>query len=192
MVRPMLSTSDLKKGAILLYEDAPCRVETVKVSVPTARGGNTITRVRMRNLRTKQKLDVSFRGGEMFPEPDFQRRPSQLLYVEKDMYFFMDQENFEQFGIHKDELEWELNFLTDNLEGIYALKSDEELLGIELPTTVALPIAETTPAIKGASATARTKPATLVTGHMIQVPEHISEGDVVNVDTRTGEFLRRA
>ena len=188
----MLNTSDLKKGSILLYEDAPCRVETVKVSVPTARGGNTITRVRMRNLRTKQKLDVSFRGGETFPEPDFQRRPCQLLYQEKDTYFFMDQENYEQFGIHKEELDWELKFLTDNLEGIYALKSDEELLGIELPNTVALPITETTPAIKGASATARTKPATLVTGHTIRIPEHITEGEIVNVDTRTGDFLSRA
>lgn len=188
----MLSTNDLKKGVLIEYEGAPCRVETVKISAPTARGGNTITRVRLRNLRTKQKHDASFRGGETFAEPDFQRLPCQLLYQEQDTYHFMDQETFEQFGVHKDDLAWELNFLQDDLEGIYVLRSGEEFLGVELPNTVALKIEDTPPAIKGASATARTKPATLVTGHVVTVPEHITTGEVVNVDTRTGEFLGRA
>jgi len=188
----MLSPSDLKRGVIIEYDGAPCSVESVKTSSPTARAGNTITRVRLRNLRTKQKLDVSFRGNEAFPEPDFEKRPCQLLYQEQDMYHFMDQENYEQFAIHKDELAWEALFITDALEGIRVLRADEELLGIELPTSVALKITETPPAIKGASATARTKRATLETGHIVNVPEHIAEGEVVNVDSRTGDFLGRA
>lgn len=188
----MLSTNDLKRGAVIEYEGAPCAVESVSVSSPTARGGNTITRVRLRNLRTKQKLDVSFRGGETFPEPDFEKRPCQLLYVEKGMYHFMDAESYEQFGIHEDDLEWERSFLKDDTEGLVAIRCDEELLGIELPNSVALQITETTPAIKGASVNARTKPATLETGYVIRVPEHIGEGEIVSVDTRTGEFLGRA
>lgn len=188
----MLSTNDLKKGVIIEYEGAPCAVESVKVSSPTARGGNTITRVRLRNLRTKQKLDVSFRGGETFPEADFEKRPVQLLYTEKGTYHFMDRENFEQFGIHEDDLEWERNFLKDDMEGVLALRADEELLGIELPNTVALEITETTPAIKGASVNQRTKPATLETGLVVKVPEHIDQGEVIDVDTRTGDFLGRA
>ncbi len=188
----MLSTNDLKKGVIIEYDGAPCAVETVSVSSPTARGGNTITRVRLRNLRTKQKLDVSFRGGETFAEADFEKRPVQLLYTEKGTYHFMDQENYEQFGIHEDDLEWERGFLKDELEGILALRADEELLGIELPNTVALTITDTTPAIKGASVNKRTKPATLESGLTIQVPEHIDSGELVNVDTRTGDFLGRA
>ena len=188
----MLSPSDLKRGVIIDYDGAPCSVESVKVSSPTARGGNTITRVRLRNLRTKQKLDVSFRGNESFAEPAFEKRPCQLLYREQDMFHFMDQSNYEQFAIHEGELEWELNFLKDELEGLRALWADEELLGIELPTSVALTITETPPAIKGASATARTKRATLETGHVINIPEHIAEGETVNVDTRTGDFLGRA
>ena len=188
----MLSTNELKKGVIIEYEGAPCAVETVKVSSPTARAGNTITRVRLRNLRTKQKLDVSFRGGETFPEADFEKRPIQLLYVEQGTYHFMDKESYEQFGIHEDDLEWERGFLKDDLEGIVALFSDQEVLGIELPNTVALKITETTPAIKGASVNARTKPATLETGVVVKVPEHIAEGEIVNVDTRTGDFLGRA
>ncbi len=83
-------------------------------------------------------------------------------------------------------------FLKDELEGIMCLIYNEEVIGLQLPTTVTLEITETPPAIKGASATARTKPATLETGHVVQVPEHISTGDNVNVDTRTGEFLGRA
>lgn len=188
----MLSPSDLKRGVIIEYEGAPCSVETVKVSSPTARGGNTITRVRLRNLRTKQKLDVSFRGSESFPEAAFEKRACQLLYREQDMFHFMDQATYEQFAIHAGDLEWELLFLKDEQEGLKALWADEELLGIELPTSVALTITDTPPAIKGASATARTKRATLETGHVINVPEHIAQGETVNVDTRSGDFLGRA
>jgi elongation factor P len=188
----MLSTSDLKKGVIIDYQGAPCAVESVKVSAPTARGANTVTRVRLRNLRTRQKLDVSFRGGETFAEPDYEKRPCQLLYTEKDLYHFMDAESYEQFGVHADDLEWERLFLKDGLEGLLAIRCDDELLGIELPNSVALEITDTTPAIKGASVNARTKPATLETGHEIRVPEHISAGEVVLVDTRSGEFLGRA
>ena len=188
----MISTSDLKKGVLIEYQGAPCMVESVKVSSPTARGGNTITRVRLRNLRTRQKTDVSFRGGESFPQPEFEKRPCQLLYQDQAGYHFMDQENYEQFAVPPEALEWESKFLRDELEGILALWSGEELLGLELPTTVALKITDTPPAIKGASATARTKPATLETGHVVTVPEHIASGEVVDVDTRTGDFLRRA
>ncbi|MDA1194790.1 MAG: elongation factor P [Planctomycetota bacterium] len=188
----MLSTNDLKKGVIIEYEGAPCAVETVKVSSPTARGGNTITRVRLRNLKTRQKLDVSFRGGESFAEPDYEKRPVQLLYVEQDMYHFMDAENFEQFALHEGDLEWEKGFLKDDLEGIIAFRCDGEILGLELPNSVSLQITDTPPAIKGASVNQRTKPATLQTGLVIKVPEHIDNGEWVNVDSRTGEFLGRS
>lgn len=188
----MLGPSDLKPGVLIEHDGAPCRVETVKISSPTARGGNTITRVRLRNLRTKQKVDASFRGNETFSEVDFERRPCQLLFTDGDMYTFMDDENFEQFAIHKDELDWELKFLRDELTGIHALRADEELLGIELPNTVSLKITDTAPGIKGASATARTKPATLETGHVVQIPEYIENGTAVNVDTRTGDYLGRS
>lgn len=188
----MLSVSDLKKGLVIEYDNTPCTVLSIKTSSPTARAGNTITRVRLRNLRTKQKIDVSFRGSETFAEPDYEKRPCQLLYTEKDTYFFMDQESYEQFGVHVDDLEWEKGFLSDDLEGILALRCDEELLGIELPNSVSLKITETTPAIKGASVNARTKPATLETGFTVRVPEHIDEGETITVDTRTGQFLGRA
>jgi elongation factor P len=188
----MLSTSELKPGAIIEYEGAPYVVETLTVSAPTARGGNTITRVRLRNLRTKMKRDCSFRGSETFQEPAYERRSCQLLYSDTDAYHFMDQQNFEQFSLQRSDLEWEGKFLRDEIEGLFALRCDDELLGLELPSTVTLQITDTSPGIKGASATSRNKPATLETGHVIKVPEHIESGETVKVDTRTGEFLGRA
>jgi len=192
IVSPMFSVSDLKRGLVIEYDGAPCSVQSIKTSSPSARGGNTITRVRLRNLRTKQKIDVSFRGSETFPEPNYEKRPCQLLYTEQELYHFMDKENFEQFAVHVDDLEWEKGFLVDDIEGLIALVCDGELLGIELPVSVALEITDTTPAIKGASVNARTKPATLETGFEVRVPEHIDQGETINVDTRTGEFLGRA
>ena len=188
----MYSTSDLKKGLIIQFEDAPHIVESVKVSAPTARGAATITRVRLRNLKTKQKTDRSFRGAETFGEADYERRTCQLLYEQQGMYHFMDTESYDQFTIEKSDLEWEQKFLKDDMEDIVALRSGDEIFGITLPNTVQLAVEDTPPAIKGATAAARTKPATLETGHVVQVPEHVKTGDVLNVDTRTGEFLGRA
>jgi len=188
----MYTTSDLKKGVLIQYEDAPHVVETVKISAPTARGAATITRVRLRNLMTKQKVDCSFRGSETFREADFEKRPCQLLYEQQGAYHFMDTENYEQFSLQKSDLEWETQFLKDEQEGLHALKTGEQIFGLELPNTVVLKVVETAPGIKGATAAARTKPATLETGLVVQVPEHISEGDVLKIDTRTSVFLGRA
>ncbi len=188
----MYATNELKKGLIIEFEGAPHMVESVKVNSPQGRAGNTITRVRLRNLKSKQKTDKSFRGSETFGAPDFEKRACQVLYEEQDAYHFMDKENFEQFHLQKSELEWERNFLHDAIEGLQAFVVDDEVLGLELPTTVELDIKETPPSIKGASATARTKPATLVTGFVLQVPEHISPADKLRVDTRTGDFIGRA
>ena len=188
----MYSTSDLKRGLIIEMDGAPYLVENLTVSSPQARGGNTITKVRLRNLKTKQKRDESFRGSETFGEPDFEKRPCQLLYRDANGLHFMDQENYEQFSLQEADLEWELKFLKDEMEGILALIYNEEVIGVELPNTVALKITDTPPSMKGASATARTKPATLETGHVVTVPEYIETGEVMTIDTRTGESVGRA
>lgn len=188
----MHSTSDLEKGLVIELDGVPHVVESVRVSTPSARGGNTITKVRLRNLRTRQKTDRSFRGSETFGAPDHEKRDCQLLYREVDTWHFMDQETFEQFALSGEDLEWERRFLHDGIEGVRSVVVDGEVFGIELPNHVVLAVEETPPAIKGASATARTKPATLVTGHVVQVPEHIKPEDQLKVDTRTGEFLGRA
>jgi len=187
----MYTTSDLKRGLVVEIDGAPCVVESVQISTPTARGGNTIHRVRLRNLATKQKVDKSFRGGETVSPADVERHPVQFLYRDPDSYHFMDQDSYEQFPLSLEDLEWEKNFLVEEMEGLVALYFNEAPMALELPNNVVLTITETTPAVKGNSATGRTKPATLETGHVIQIPEHIAEGTRVSVDTRTGEFISR-
>ena len=104
----------------------------------------------------------------------------------------MDMDSYDQFALPIDGFSEEAGYLVDNLEGIRSLVLEEEVIGIELPLTVEISITECDPAVKGNSATARQKNATLETGLVIQVPEHISNGEIVRVDTTTGKFIRRA
>ncbi len=187
----MYATGDLKRGVIVDLDGDPCVVENVAVSTPTARGGNTIHRVKLRNLKTKQRVDKNFRGGDLVKPADVDRRPVQFLYKDTLAFHFMDQESYEQFGLDIDALEWEANFLIDDLEGIVALMFNEAAIAVEMPHHVSLKITETAPGVKGNSATGRTKPAVLETGFQLQVPEHIDQGVSINVDTRTGAFLGR-
>ncbi|MBK8980020.1 MAG: elongation factor P [Planctomycetes bacterium] len=188
----MYSTSDLKKGIIVELDGAPHVVESLQVSSPTARGGNTITRVRFRNLKTRQRVDKNYRGGETFTPADVDRRPVQYLYADPDAFHFMDSETFEQFALTREELEWEALFLIEGIEGVRGMFHNGQPIALELPNTVALQIVDTPPGVKGNSATGRTKPAKLETGHVVQIPEHIDSDARITVDTRTGEFLGRA
>ena len=188
----MYTTSDLKKGLIIEFDGAPCMVEKLTVSTPQARGGATIHKVRLRNLMTRQKSDKSFRGGEQFGVPDFDKRPVSFLYKDQDAYHFMDTETYDQFALQAKNLEWEAKFLKEEMEGLKSMVFNDEVIGLELPPVIDLEITECAPSVKGNSATARQKPATLETGHIVQVLEHISQGDWARVDTRTGEFLGKA
>jgi elongation factor P len=104
----------------------------------------------------------------------------------------MDLEDYQQYPMDNEAIAGELPYLVDGLEGVYALVSEGTLLGLELPATVELEVTECVPAMKGSSASARTKPATLSTGLVVQVPEYIAQGDRVRVNTATGEFMARA
>jgi elongation factor P len=187
----MLSPSDLKKGSIAEIDGMACRVEKVVIQTPSSRGSSTIYKVRARNLKTKQKVDKSFRGGDSIAEPNFEKRSVQYLYKDNEHAHFMDTENFNQFAMSLGDLEEEMGYLVENMEGIDSLVIDNEVIGIELPPTVELAIAECDPAARGNSATSRAKSATLETGLVVQVPEHLSSGEVVRVDVGTGKFVCR-
>ena len=187
----MLSPGQLKRGLVIDIDGAPCAIENISVQTPSSRGANTIWKVRARNLKTKQKVDKTFRSGDSIAEPNFERRPTQFLYSDPNHHHFMDLEDYNQFALAREDLESESPYLANDLEGIRALVLDEEVIGIELPLTVDLKIAECDPAVKGDSATARTKKASLETGHVVQVPEHLSPGQTVRVDTTTGKFVSR-
>jgi elongation factor P len=186
----MLS-GDLKKGVVITIGDAACVVEKVTVQTPSSRGSNTLYKIRARNVKTRQKVDATFKGGENIPEPNFEKRSVQHLYKDTSHCHFMDTETYEQFTISRDDLDDELPYLFDGMEGIRALVIDEEVVGVELPLTIELEITECDPSVRGNSATSRSKKATLETGLVIQVPEHLSTGDRVRLDTSTGKFVAR-
>ncbi|HEB54180.1 MAG TPA: elongation factor P [bacterium] len=188
----MYASNELKKGVVIELDGAPCIVENTQAASGGARGGTTTYHVRVRNLKTGQRLEKSWRAGEMVPSADVERRPVQFLYDEPGMSHFMDGESFEQFAFRHEDIEWERKFLKEGLEELRALFYNGQAIALELPATVALEITETMPAVKGNSATSRSKPATLETGYVVQVPENVEQGLRVNVDTRTGEYLGRA
>jgi elongation factor P len=167
-------------------------IETINVQSPSARGAATFYKYRARNLITKQKVDITLRGGDSLPEADFQKRAVKFMYSDPAEVHFLDELNYEQYAIARDDLAEELNYLTENLEGIMALIYNDQCVGIQLPLTVELKVVQCDPGIKGASATSRTKPATLETGLIVQVPEYLAEGERIKVDSRSGTYLSRA
>lgn len=183
---------DIKRGMIVNYDGAPCIIETVNVHSPTARGASTFYKYRARNLITKQKVDITLRGGDSLPEADFEKRPIKYMYADGAHLHFLDQTDFNQYSLPAGDLEEEAKYLTEELEGVDALIYNEQCVGIDVPQTVALKVTQCDPYVRGNSATGRTKPATLETGLTVQVPEYIAEGELVKIDTRTGDFLSRA
>jgi elongation factor P len=183
---------DIKNGAVLNYNGAPCIIESISVQSPSARGAATLYKYRARNLVTKQKIDIVLKGGESLDEADFERRPAKLMYADGTHMHFLDQTDYNQYSLPLADVEYEAKFLTEALEGVQVMLYNDECVGIQLPTVVELKVAQCDPGVKGNSATGRTKPATLETGLIVHVPEYLSEGEVVKVDTRTGEFLSRA
>ncbi|MBR0056770.1 MAG: elongation factor P [Kiritimatiellae bacterium] len=189
----MIKACDLARNGIVSVNGAPYIVEELKVSTPSARGAASIYRFRLRNLITKAKLDQACHGDDKFDELDFVKRPVQFLYREQDgAYTFMDTEDYSQFSLNADDLGDQTGFLVEDMEDIKALVVNGSPVAIELPPNVILEVADCEPTMKGQTVTARTKSATLSTGLPIQVPEYITPGEKVKVDTRTGAFLGRA
>jgi elongation factor P len=183
---------DIKPGAVVVHNGQPVLIESVSVQSPSARGAATLYKFRGRDLVSKQKTDLTLKGGESLDEADFSRRPVKFMYADGTHCHFLDQSDYNQYPLESDLVAAERPYLTEELEGVMALIYNDECVGLQLPTAVALRVTQTDPAVKGDSATKRTKPATLETGLIIQVPEYVTTGTLVKVDTRTGEFLSRA
>ncbi|APW61030.1 elongation factor P [Paludisphaera borealis] len=187
----MVPAKDFKRRMVVEIDGAPHMIEHIQVQTPSARGAATLYKIKARNLKTKNRVEKSYRGTDSLNESSFERKPIQYLYRDADELHFMDSGDFSQFTFRADELADQIPYMSENMEGIDALVVDDEVIAIELPDTVEMTITETAPGVRGNSATGRTKPATLATGHVIQVPEHLDEGTNVKVDTRTGEYLGR-
>ena len=186
----MISTSDFKRGVRIELDGDPYVILDVQHQSKTARGSGSFVNVKVRNLKTGQMLDRSFRSGERVDQPDFQLRQAQYLYRQGDAFFFLDQENYEQYELEIKQVGEASGYLTDGLM-VRAMLFRGDIIGVELPDTVELRVVETDPVVKGATATARGKLAKLETGLEITVPEYLSAGEVVKVDTRDGHFLAR-
>jgi len=183
---------DLKTWLVVELDGSPCIVEQIQVQSPSARGASTLYKIRARNLRSGSKVDEVFKGTDLVRDADFSRRSVQYIYKDATHYHFMDDQDFNQFALSVEQIADQAGYLVENMAGLLSLVYNGEPIGIQLPTTVDLPIVECNPAVKGNSATGRTKPAMLSTGLAVQVPEYLSQGELIRIDTTTGEFVCRA
>ena len=187
-----MKASELKRGLVLQVDGRNIFVKDVQVQTAASRSGNTLYKTRGYDVVSRQKFERGYKGDEVVNTVDFERRAVQFLYRDNDGCTFMDNENYEQHTLSLESMEDDLPYLTDGLEGIYALVADGKVLGVELPATVILAVADCAPALKAASASARSKPATFSTGLVVQVPEFITPGELIKINTVTGEYMSRA
>ncbi len=187
-----MKANEIKRGTVFQAGKQNIMVKKVHVQSPSSRSGSTLYKVLGYDIASRQKYENSFKGEENVTAVDVSRRAIQYLYSDADGVTFMDVESYDQHTIADALIEDELPFISEGLEGLTAIIADGVLLGIELPGTVALEITECSPGIKGASASSRTKPATLSTGLVVQVPEYLTPGEVIKVNTETRDYISRA
>jgi len=183
---------DIKRKMFFEFEGAPYHCIDVEVSKPTARGGQTLVRLKMRNLITRAVFDKTFKAAEKFKEPDLAVRPATFLYADGDGLNFMDQESFETLTLGGDVLGDDRLLLSDNL-AVQIQQFNGRPIGVQFPPIVEMTVTYTEPGVRGDTASGGvTKAATLETGLEIRVPLFIKEGERVKVHTETREFAGRA
>ena len=188
----LIEAIDIKRKMFFEYENAPFHCLEVEISRPTARGGQTLVRLKMRNLLTRAVFDRTFKAGEKFGEPDLVKIKANYLYNDNHGYNFMDQESYETVTLTAETLGDDRHFLTDNLP-VEILKYNGNPIGMELPAHVELTVTYTEPAVRGdTSSGSVTKAATVETGMEVRVPLFVKEGDRIKVHTETGDFVSRA
>jgi elongation factor P len=188
----LIEAIEIKRKMYFEFEDAPYHCLDVEVSKPTARGGQTLVRIKMRNLLTRAVFDKTFKAGDRFKEPDLVMEAASYLYAGSDEYNFMDQETFETLTLGPDIVGDDRQLLADNLV-IQIQKYNGRPIGLQFPPHVELKVTYTEPGTRGDTASGgATKLATLETGLEIRVPLFIKEGDRVKVHTETREFSGRA
>lgn len=162
------------------------------MTTPGGRGGSKIYKLRCTDLTTGARVDERYKSDDFLDTVDMNKRNISFSYVDGDEYIFMDNEDYSQFVFKKDDIEDELLFITEEIQGMQIVLVDGKAVAIELPSSVEMVIEETDPSIKGASASARSKPARFATGLVVQVPEYIATGERVIVNTAERKFMSRA
>jgi len=183
----MISGSEIRKGITIELDNKLYQVldyQHVKMK------RTALARLKLRDIRDGHTIEQTFQSSEKFIHARLDYRGTQYLYNDGDLYYFMDEENFEQFSLDKSQLGDAVNYLKEGMS-LQISSYKGELIGVELPIAVELKVTDTEPGFKGDTATAGTKPAKLETGIIIHVPLFINEGDTIKVDTRTGSYLER-
>ena len=188
----LIEAIDIKRKMFIEFEGAPYNIVDVEVSRPTARGGQTLVRVKMRNLITRAVFDKTFKAGDKFTEPDLEMVEALFQYSDPQGYHFMDQETFDTMTLRPEVLGEDRLLLTDNVV-VSVQKYNGNPIGIQFPPHVELTVTSCEPGVRGDTASGGvTKNATLETGLEIRVPLFIKEGEKVKVHTETREFAGRA
>lgn len=184
----MYDSSDIRKNLKILLDGQPYVVVDFQFVKPGK--GTAFTRTRVKNMITGAVLDKTFRSGEKLEPAEVEQLSVQFMYHEGDHYWFMDTSNYEQFSITEAQLGDQAKFLTENLVvGVTMFKG--QAVDVELPTFIEVQISKCEPGVRGDTASGGTKPATISSGALIQVPFHINENDWVKVDTRDGRYVER-
>lgn len=184
----MVSTNDFRTGLTIDLDGEAYQVIDFQHVKPGK--GSPFVRSKLKNLRTGAVIERTFNAGEKIPRAHVERREVQYLYNDGGAYYFMDMENYDQLPLTREQLGDAVNFLKENMT-LHIVMYQGKSIGVDLPNYVELKVIETAPGIRGDTATGGSKPATLETGYVVQVPLFVNTGDVLQVDTRTGLYLKR-
>ncbi len=184
-----ISTSDIKNGITIKIDEGLFTVIDFQ-HVKPGKGG-AFVRTKIRNARTGAVIERTYRSDERLEQAIIDKRDTQYLYRDGDDYVFMDQDTFDQIPVSSKNLGEAANFLKETGKAML-VQFEDEIIGVELPASVELTIAETEPGMQGDRVSGARKPATLETGFVVQVPLFVGPGEVIKVDTRTGEYMTRA
>ena len=185
----MISINDFKTGVTVEIDGDAWQVVEFQHVKPGK--GAAFVRAKMRNLCTGAVVERTFNAAERLENAIVERKGMQYLYDTDDALVFMDNETYDQLELNKDQLGKAVNFLKENMD-VKVITFKDRILGVELPNTVELTVVETEPGIKGDTATGGSKNAKMDTGYVVKVPLFINEGDVLQIDTRTGDYIARA
>lgn len=184
--------NEIKRGFVVEYDGKVWAVREVSRSAPTARGGGTLFRFKLEAIPGGERQEITLKGDEILPEADLVRRQSTYSYRDGDDWVFMDDEDFSQYQLSDDVVAAQSGFITEGLSGIFVLLISGTPVAIQLPQSVELEVGDTAPVMKGATASRSAKPATCTTGVEVMVPDYITPGERIKVNTETGEFMSRA
>ena len=184
----MINATELRKGVIIELDGKLYQVVEYQ-HIKQKR--TALARVKLRDIQAGHAFERTFQSGEKLVRARLEFRAMQYLYNDGDLYYFMDKEHFEQISLTSEQLEDAIGYLKEGMS-LQVSNYKGEVVGVELPITVELQVSHTEPGVKGDTATAATKPATLETGLTLQVPLFVNEGNVIKVDTRTGTYIERA